>query len=303
MMLAPLVRPGRARGPDPPRRRRGIARRLSHGRHLPARDAAGRNRRDGRRGRRRLAFGASLIQPFPVITRASKNRTHDLKRSIDRRRGRANLPRRTLLPCNRIRLLPRTRDLSNKVAIDRFQRLSTEVLIQPPQVGFVVAECRLFGLFIQPSNNGLVPRVAWPDAQSLLVPHSNPDAIMKLLRPYSTGSPSALLYSSTLRLGRNLRVADSTFSRRAVRPGFPLRVIANRDLVLRPYQPLFFEKAATTVEVGLLDAGDSSRSAVLSVQRIDGGFEIRNCGSRPQRTLYSANISWDEVETRWRDLC
>ena len=27
-----------------------------------------------------------------------------------------------------------------------------------------------------------------------------------------------------------------------VRPGFPLRVIAKRDLVLPPYQPLFFEK-------------------------------------------------------------
>jgi type IV secretion system protein TrbI len=29
-----------------------------------------------------------------------------------------------------------------------------------------------------------------------------------------------------------------------IRPGFPVRVIVNRDLVLRPYQPLFFERTA-----------------------------------------------------------
>ena len=29
-----------------------------------------------------------------------------------------------------------------------------------------------------------------------------------------------------------------------VRPGLPVRVIVNRDLVLRPYQPLFFERKA-----------------------------------------------------------
>jgi type IV secretion system protein VirB10 len=27
------------------------------------------------------------------------------------------------------------------------------------------------------------------------------------------------------------------------RPGLPVRVIVNKDLVLRPYQPLFFEKS------------------------------------------------------------
>ena len=37
-----------------------------------------------------------------------------------------------------------------------------------------------------------------------------------------------------------------------------------------------FLKADVCVE----DADDSSRSVVLSVQQIDGGFEIRNCGSR-----------------------
>jgi type IV secretion system protein VirB10 len=29
----------------------------------------------------------------------------------------------------------------------------------------------------------------------------------------------------------------------AIRPGFPVRVIVNKDLVLRPYQPLFFERS------------------------------------------------------------
>jgi type IV secretion system protein VirB10 len=28
-----------------------------------------------------------------------------------------------------------------------------------------------------------------------------------------------------------------------IRPGFPVRVIVNKDLVLRPYQPLSFEKS------------------------------------------------------------
>jgi type IV secretion system protein VirB10 len=28
-----------------------------------------------------------------------------------------------------------------------------------------------------------------------------------------------------------------------IRPGFPVRVIVNKDLVLRPYQPLFFERS------------------------------------------------------------
>ena len=29
-----------------------------------------------------------------------------------------------------------------------------------------------------------------------------------------------------------------------IRPGFPLRVMVNKDLVLRPYQPLFFVRGA-----------------------------------------------------------
>lgn len=37
---------------------------------------------------------------------------------------------------------------------------------------------------------------------------------------------------------RNLNVQPTL----TIRPGFPVRVIVNRDLVLRPYQPLFFER-------------------------------------------------------------
>ena len=37
---------------------------------------------------------------------------------------------------------------------------------------------------------------------------------------------------------RNLNVQPTL----TIRPGFPVRVIVNKDLVLRPYQPLFFEK-------------------------------------------------------------
>lgn len=29
-----------------------------------------------------------------------------------------------------------------------------------------------------------------------------------------------------------------------IRPGFPMRVMVNKDLVLRPYQPLFFQRGA-----------------------------------------------------------
>jgi hypothetical protein len=46
-----------------------------------------------------------------------------------------------------------------------------------------------------------------------------------------------------------------------------------------------FLKADVCVE----DADDSSRSVVLSV-RIDGGFMVRNCGSRPDRTPQTLRI-------------
>ncbi len=37
---------------------------------------------------------------------------------------------------------------------------------------------------------------------------------------------------------RNLNI-QSTLTER---PGLPVRVIVNRDLILRPYQPLFFDR-------------------------------------------------------------
>ena len=30
-----------------------------------------------------------------------------------------------------------------------------------------------------------------------------------------------------------------------IRPGFPIRVIVNKDLILRPYQPLFFQRGSS----------------------------------------------------------
>jgi type IV secretion system protein VirB10 len=39
---------------------------------------------------------------------------------------------------------------------------------------------------------------------------------------------------------RNLNVQPTL----TIRPGFPIRVIVNKDLVLRPHQPLIFERAA-----------------------------------------------------------
>jgi len=30
-----------------------------------------------------------------------------------------------------------------------------------------------------------------------------------------------------------------------IRPGFPVRVMVNKDLILRPYQPLFFQRGAS----------------------------------------------------------
>jgi type IV secretion system protein VirB10 len=39
---------------------------------------------------------------------------------------------------------------------------------------------------------------------------------------------------------RNLSVQPTL----TIRPGFPMRVMVNKDLVLRPYQPLFFQRGA-----------------------------------------------------------
>ncbi|MBH1966444.1 MAG: conjugal transfer protein TrbI, partial [Comamonadaceae bacterium] len=40
---------------------------------------------------------------------------------------------------------------------------------------------------------------------------------------------------------RNMNIQPTLTSR----PGLPVRIIVNRDLVLRPYQPLFFVKGAS----------------------------------------------------------
>ena len=39
---------------------------------------------------------------------------------------------------------------------------------------------------------------------------------------------------------RNLNVQPTL----TIRPGFPVRAIVNKDLVLRPYQPLFFDRSS-----------------------------------------------------------
>jgi len=40
---------------------------------------------------------------------------------------------------------------------------------------------------------------------------------------------------------RNLNIQPTLTSR----PGLPVRIIVNRDLVLRPYQPLFFNRGVS----------------------------------------------------------
>lgn len=40
---------------------------------------------------------------------------------------------------------------------------------------------------------------------------------------------------------RNLQIQPTL----TIRPGMPIRIVANRDLVLRPYQPLFFGRDAS----------------------------------------------------------
>jgi type IV secretory pathway VirB10-like protein len=40
---------------------------------------------------------------------------------------------------------------------------------------------------------------------------------------------------------RNLNIQPTLTER----PGLPVRIIVNRDLVLRPYQPLFFNRGAS----------------------------------------------------------
>lgn len=40
---------------------------------------------------------------------------------------------------------------------------------------------------------------------------------------------------------RNLSIQPTL----TIRPGFPMRVMVNKDLVLRPYQPLFFQRGSS----------------------------------------------------------
>ena len=40
---------------------------------------------------------------------------------------------------------------------------------------------------------------------------------------------------------RNMNIQPTLTSR----PGLPVRIIVNRDLVLRPYQPMFFQRGAS----------------------------------------------------------
>ena len=56
---------------------------------------------------------------------------------------------------------------------------------------------------------------------------------------------------------RNLNIQPTLTSR----PGLPVRIIVNRDLVLRPYQPLFFNK-------GLLDEHDQETAAGAATESV-----------------------------------
>ena len=48
-----------------------------------------------------------------------------------------------------------------------------------------------------------------------------------------------------------------------IRPGFPVRVIMSRDLVLRPYQPLFFDGAMSTkLRLGPLPTTDTIKVTI-----------------------------------------
>ncbi|HMM72257.1 MAG TPA: TrbI/VirB10 family protein, partial [Rhodocyclaceae bacterium] len=40
---------------------------------------------------------------------------------------------------------------------------------------------------------------------------------------------------------RNLSIQPTL----TIRPGFPMRVMVNKDLILRPYQPLFFQRGSS----------------------------------------------------------
>ena len=74
----------------------------------------------------------------------------------------------------------------------------------------------------------------------------------ELAAPDRNNGQTQVVIATRQSLQDSVNQAGQEFTRRSlnvqptltVRPGFPLRVIANRDLVLRPYQPLFFEKTA-----------------------------------------------------------
>ena len=62
---------------------------------------------------------------------------------------------------------------------------------------FVIVKGGLVRLLTEPSDDRFFPVTNHFDAKSLLVPNLDFDAVMQLLRSYSIGSPSALLYTSS----------------------------------------------------------------------------------------------------------
>ena len=69
--------------------------------------------------------------------------------------------------------------------------------IQPTQMTSVIVKGCLVRLLAEPSDDRFFPMTDDFDAKSFLIPNLDFGAVMQLLRFYSIGSPSALLYSSS----------------------------------------------------------------------------------------------------------
>ena len=72
----------------------------------------------------------------------------------------------------------------------------------------------------------------------------------ELAAPTNNGSEGRVIIATRDGLQQSINTAGQEFTRRnmniqptlTIRPGFPVRVMVNKDLVLRPYQPLFYAR-------------------------------------------------------------
>ena len=75
----------------------------------------------------------------------------------------------------------------------------------------------------------------------------------ELAAPDRTGSDSKIIIATRQSAQDTVNQTGQEITKRnvsiqptlTIRPGFPMRVMVNKDLILRPYQPLFFQRGSS----------------------------------------------------------